>query len=275
VYEEKIEYAVKEALEKDRAARLSESTSKWSLTVGSPSKSPKDSQEIYKRILDEKDRQLEQMRERIHYLEKDSMKLKEVIQSLTDIELNESQMSLYEKKLEEFKNEKKKLEKDLEKEKGKRAKSMYNSGVTVNSCSKDDIVLVVWNSAHEQYTIVQDSSTLYFLHADSYSDLKLVTVSPNSFPRVCYCIGRVTDKEYCHAKKDENRYKVSKGTKFYRVKVRPRSPLSRDMERSVTERKKIRRSTGEFRKRYLKRDIIYNGTHFQFFFLLFTKRFTK
>lgn len=37
-------------------------------------------------------------------------------------------------------------------------------------------------------------------------------------------MGIVTDKEYCHAKKNENRYKVSVGTKFYRVKVRPRSP---------------------------------------------------
>lgn len=248
-FEEEIKNAVKEAIEKERAsASSSGNRQQWSIAPSSPSRSPRDGQEIFKRILEEKDRQLEQMREREQYLVKESNRYKEIIQSLTDVELNESQLSLYEKKLEVLQNEKKKLEKDLEKERAKRAKlnnlAQGNSGVTINSCSKDDIVLVVWNSIHEQYTIVQDSSILYFLHAESYDDLKLSTVPPNTCPKICYCIGRVTDKEYCHAKKDENRYKVGKGTKFYRVKVRARSSSSRDMERSVTERKKIRRSTG-------------------------------
>lgn len=239
--------AVKSAIEKERAARLSESTSKLSVTPSSPGKSPKESQEIFRRILDEKDRQLDQMREREQYLIKETMRLKETIQSLTDIELNESQVSLYKEKLEAVQNEKKKLEKDLEKEKSKRAKlsalAQGSGGITINSCSKDDIVMIVWNNAHEQYTVVQDSSILYFLHAESYNDMKLVTVPPNSYPRVCYCIAKVTDKEYCHAKKDENRYKVGKGTKFYRVKVRPRSPI---MEKSmILEKKRSRRSNGE------------------------------
>jgi RB1-inducible coiled-coil protein 1 len=240
-----LQNAVKEAVERERAAvKLSESA-KWSLTPSSP----RDNQEIFKRILEEKDRQLDQMREREQFLVRESNQLKEIIQSLTDVELNESQVTVYKEKLEHVQTEKRKLEKDLEKEKAKRAKlnnlAQGSGGVTINSCSKDDIVLVVWNTVHEQYTIVQDSSILYFLHAESYNDLQLSTVASNTCPRVCYCIGRVMDKEYCHAKKDENRYKVGKGTKFYRVKVRPRSPSSREMERSVTERKKIRRSTGE------------------------------
>ncbi|KAG5684501.1 hypothetical protein PVAND_013731 [Polypedilum vanderplanki] len=249
-FEEEVQKAVKEAIEQERAkvaAKMTESTSKWSLTPSSPGKSPKDNQEIFKRILEEKDRQLDQMREREQFLIKESNQLKEIIQSLTDVELNESQVSVYKEKLEHVQSEKRKLEKDLEKEKAKRAKlnslAQGNGGVTINSCSKDDIVLVVWNSIHEQYTIVQDSSILYFLHAESYNNLSLSTVPPNTCPRVCYCIGRVLDKEYCHAKKDENRYKVGKGTKFYRVKVRPRSPTNREMDRSTTERKKIKRST--------------------------------
>lgn len=254
-HEEELHNAVKEAIEKERAAaKMSESTlqnQKWSITSpSSPGKqSPKDSQEIFKRILEEKDRQLDQIREREQYLIKESNQLKGIIQSLTDEELNESQVTVYKEKLEHVMSEKRKLEKDLEKEKAKRAKlsnlAQGNGGITINSCSKDDIVFVVWNSVHEQYTIVQDSTILYFLHAESYGDLNLSGAVTNTWPRLCYCIGRVTDKEYCHAKKDENRYKVGKGTKFYRVKVRPRSPSRDMMERSVTERKKIRRSTGE------------------------------
>ncbi|KAL7032072.1 hypothetical protein ACKWTF_007211 [Chironomus riparius] len=244
-FEEEVRNAVRDAIEKERAT--ASSSKQLSITPSSPGKSPKDSQEIFKRILEEKDRQLDQMRDREQYLVRESNRYKEIIQSLTDVELNESQVSLYKEKLEIVQNEKRKLEKDLEKERAKRAKlsslAQGNAGLTINSCSRDDIVLIVWNSVHEQYTIVQDSSILYFLHAESYNELRLSSVPPNTCPRVCYCIGRVLDKEYCHAKKDENRYKVGKGTKFYRVKVRSRSPSSRDMERSVTERKKIRRST--------------------------------
>lgn len=252
-FEEEKQNAVKNAIEKERSGKLNPSDSSGKLSALpqtlsiSPGKSAKDSQEIFKRILDEKDRQLDQMREREQYLMKESMRLKETIQSLTDIELNESQVSLYKDKLEAVQNEKKKLEKDLEKERSKREKlskiAQGSGGVTINSCSKDDVVLIVWNSAHEQYTVVQDSSILYFLHAESYNDMKLVTVPPSTYPRVCYCIGKVTDKEYCHAKKDENRYKVGKGTKFYRVKVRPRSPI---MDKStMLEKKRSRKSTGE------------------------------
>lgn len=277
-FEEDKQTAVKLAVDRERAKylslNLSESASKLSAMPialsNSPGKSPKDSQEIFKRILDEKDRQLDQMREREQYLMKETMRLKETIQSLTDIELNESQVSIYRDKLEAVQSEKKRLEKDLEKEKLKREKlskiAQGNGGVTINSCSKDDVVLIVWNSAHEQYTVVQDSSVLYFLHAESYNDMKLVTVPPNTYPRVCYCIGKVTDKEYCHAKKDENRYKVGKGTKFYRVKVRPRSPI---MERSLMlEKKRSRKSTGE-------KSFLNNFLYLNFSFDRFTKRVVK
>lgn len=255
-FEMEKEQAIKNAIEKERSSnKLAASVSGKLTTPSSPggSKSP-NSQDIFRRILEEKDRQLDQMREREQFLMKETMRLKETIQSLTDIELNESQVSLFKEKLETIQIEKKRLEKDLEKEKTKRAKLsalVQNGGVTINSCSKDDVVLIVWNSAHEQYTIVQDSSILYFLHAESYSDLKLVSVPPNTCPKVNFCIGKVTDKEYCHAKKDENRYKVGKGTKFYRVKVRSRSPISRDMERSMNlDKKRSRKSTGDFVRSY-------------------------
>lgn len=94
---------------------------------------------------------------------------------------------------------------------------------------------------------------MYFLHAESHPGLSLelpsgstattttMAVSAlgtgdhhqqqqqqlicNQQPQaITQCIGKVIDKEYCYARKDENRYKVPRGTKFYRVKVRPRSP---------------------------------------------------
>lgn len=76
-FEEELKVAVKAAVERERNLRLSESTSKLSITPGSPGRSPKESQEIFCRILDEKDRQLDQMREREQYLLKESMRLKE------------------------------------------------------------------------------------------------------------------------------------------------------------------------------------------------------
>lgn len=245
-HKEDLEKAVKDAIEK---TRLSES-SKWSLTTSmphaSPGKSPKDNQDILKRLLEEKNRQLDETREHVKMLLDETARLKNNIQFITD----ENIVAEYKEKLNEMLHEKTKLERELEKEKSKRAKlnnlAQNVGGVTINSCSKDDIVLVVWNTVHEQYIIVQDSSILYFLHAESYIDLKLTAAPTSSGPRVCFRIGKVTDKEYCHAKKDENRYKVGKGTKFYRVKVRARSPTNRgEMERSATERKKIKRSTGE------------------------------
>ncbi|KAL5281517.1 RB1CC1 family protein [Megaselia abdita] len=98
----------------------------------------------------------------------------------------------------------------------------------IENCRKGDIVICYWNNDHQQYGIIQDSTCLYFVHGDSLNDLKLkIPPCDNSVP---FIFGVVTDKEYCQAKKDENRYKVERGTKFYRVKLSPlsrRSSLSR------------------------------------------------
>lgn len=76
--------------------------------------------------------------------------------------------------------------------------------ITTESCSKGDQVFVVWNEKHWQYLVVQDSSTHYFLHGESYSGLNLKI--PNStesekLPHPLFVIGRVLEKEYCHARK--------------------------------------------------------------------------
>lgn len=45
-------------------------------------------------------------------------------------------------------------------------------------------------------------------------------LNPSSTP----LLGQVTDKEYCQAKKPNNRFNVPLGTKFYRVRVKPWKP---------------------------------------------------
>ncbi|KAJ9589364.1 hypothetical protein L9F63_017416, partial [Diploptera punctata] len=92
--------------------------------------------------------------------------------------------------------------------------------ISIVSCNIGDSILVVWDEEHRNYTILQETSTRYFLHSDSLDVLGLRPSSDGS-PRRLYSTGEVVDKEYCHAKKSENRYRVPKGTKFYRVKVRP------------------------------------------------------
>ncbi|GJQ84975.1 hypothetical protein Trydic_g575 [Trypoxylus dichotomus] len=98
--------------------------------------------------------------------------------------------------------------------------SLLKSGkFSRSSCVTGDIVLVVWEPAHENYKILQESSTLYFLHSDCLEGLGLKKVE-NEEQRP-YCLGQVTNKEYCHARKAQNRYRVPIGTKFYRVSVKP------------------------------------------------------
>ena len=44
-------------------------------------------------------------------------------------------------------------------------------------------------------------------------------------PSTTPLLGQVTDKEYCQAKKPNNRFNVPLGTKFYRVRVKPWKPI--------------------------------------------------
>ncbi|XP_011684925.1 PREDICTED: RB1-inducible coiled-coil protein 1 isoform X2 [Wasmannia auropunctata] len=91
--------------------------------------------------------------------------------------------------------------------------------VTITSCNPGDVVLVVWDAVHGNYAVYQESSTFYFLHSD-YVDALDVGMN-RSGSRKCV-LAEVIDKEYCHARKHENRYHVPRGTKFYRVRVKPR-----------------------------------------------------
>ncbi|XP_054281872.1 RB1-inducible coiled-coil protein 1 isoform X3 [Macrosteles quadrilineatus] len=103
--------------------------------------------------------------------------------------------------------------------------------VSVGSCNIGETVLVVWDDSYQSYMILQESSTLYFLHPDSLGAMSLMC-SLDGSPRRIYSVAEVVEKEYCHARKPVNRYNVAKGTKFYRVKVKPLSVLSHNSQSS-------------------------------------------
>ena len=68
------------------------------------------------------------------------------------------------------------------------------------------------------YMIYTEGNPLFhFLHSDSVIPLGL---SSTLVPRKQYITAEVVDKEYCQARKAENRFKVPQGTKFYRVKCK-------------------------------------------------------
>ncbi|CAL7935954.1 unnamed protein product [Xylocopa violacea] len=92
--------------------------------------------------------------------------------------------------------------------------------ITVTSCNSGDHVLVFWDPTHGTYMLYQESMTLYFLNSDSIAGLEL-GLNPDGTPKNTQAIVEVVGKQYCHARKSENRYRVPRGTMFYRVLVKP------------------------------------------------------
>ncbi|CAK9814981.1 RB1-inducible coiled-coil protein 1 [Anthophora plagiata] len=100
------------------------------------------------------------------------------------------------------------------------AKKLVEKGhITVNSCEPGDKVLLFWDSLHKTYILYQESLTFHFLNLDCFSNLDLCSTTGGTRKDV-HTIVEVVDKQYCHAKKSENRYRVPRGTKFYRVAVK-------------------------------------------------------
>ena len=101
--------------------------------------------------------------------------------------------------------------------------ALVSSGkVTVASVDRGDTIMVVWNEDHNNFSIYTEPAynlPLHFLHNESLVGLGL-NIPPNHSSRM-YITAEVVDKEYCQAKKSENRFRVPQGTKFYRVKCKP------------------------------------------------------
>ncbi|XP_066254084.1 RB1-inducible coiled-coil protein 1 isoform X3 [Euwallacea similis] len=98
--------------------------------------------------------------------------------------------------------------------------------LNIDTCKAGDVVLLLWDQTHENFKVLQESRYTYFLHSDCLDKLGLNITEGK--PNKMYCTGEVADKEYCQTKKNENRYNLPKGAKFFRVKVKPVSPIHRD-----------------------------------------------
>ncbi|XP_066593952.1 RB1-inducible coiled-coil protein 1 isoform X2 [Prorops nasuta] len=99
--------------------------------------------------------------------------------------------------------------------------SGIHRGTTVtNSCDLGDTVLVTWNGAYRNFTINLKSDFLHFLNSECLAAFK-IKVKDDGTPSQLQFVGEVTEKQFCHAKKSENRYNVPLGTKFYRIRVKP------------------------------------------------------
>ena len=98
---------------------------------------------------------------------------------------------------------------------------LVSSGkVNVTSVDRGDTVMIVWNEDHNNFSIYTEPTynlPLHFLHNESIQILGLQNGSKK------YVTAEVVDKEYCQAKKSENRFKVPQGTKFYRVRCKANS----------------------------------------------------
>ncbi len=110
--------------------------------------------------------------------------------------------------------------------------ALVSSGkVSVTSVDRGDIVMVMWSEDHNNFSIYTEPSVnlaLHFLHNESVQILGLSASTKK------YTTAEVVDKEYCQAKKSQNRFKVPQGTKFYRVRCKPASVASAGMLRSTT-----------------------------------------
>ncbi|XP_050497686.1 RB1-inducible coiled-coil protein 1 isoform X4 [Diabrotica virgifera virgifera] len=229
-------------------------------------------QNLAKKITEEKDKQIDFLMEREKNLNLECIKYKSTIQQLAESEIESSDVELL-KKISALQEEKDALAEELEKCRSQNVKAVDMSTsvavceakvdvttspikqkeskkseptpkgiLSVESCKSGDRVIVGWDKEHENFRVVQEKQHLYFVHSDYLEGLGLEVIEGQ--PNKHFCIAEVLDKEYCYARKSDNRYKVPKSTKFFRVKVRPSiSTLSRDT--SVSQSLYQPFSTGE------------------------------
>lgn len=115
------------------------------------------------------------------------------------------------------------------------------------SVNRSDNVIIYFDQTHQHYMIYTCLPTLHFIHSDSFELLRIqqnqmssqsdknnnnnaTVIDSTKFGinglnlSTTPLLARVTDKEYCEAKRPVNRFNVPLGTKFYRVRVQPWKP---------------------------------------------------
>lgn len=91
--------------------------------------------------------------------------------------------------------------------------------VSILTCQPGDIVLLCFDEGHQNYVLFVLGPNLHFLHTDCLDTLGLKT-APGTV-RKGWVLAEVVEKEFCQARKPQNRYRVPAGTRFYRVKAKP------------------------------------------------------
>ncbi|CAH0726558.1 unnamed protein product, partial [Brenthis ino] len=213
--------------------------------------------DVTRRLLSEKDRQLELLREREQALSRECTKYRDTIQQLTDPETNdydsllktqfatlENEKALLQQQVMELKKEldKKNEEADRSREDDSDGRSspkreecrrrarchtplgLAGGALSLSSCLPGHAVLLLWDPAHLNYTVMQEASIMYFVHSDCLPALDLSIQVKNESDRRLYAIATVESKEYCYAKKSGNRFLMPRGSRFYRVRVKPYKP---------------------------------------------------
>ncbi|CAF98459.1 unnamed protein product [Tetraodon nigroviridis] len=99
--------------------------------------------------------------------------------------------------------------------------SRHSDKIAIRDFQVGDLVLIILDEIHDNYVLFTVGPTLYFLHSESLTalDLKPVVLrrcAALGTSRRPWVLGKVMEKEYCQAKKAQNRFKVPLGTKFYR-----------------------------------------------------------
>uniref|UniRef100_H2YL37 Autophagy-related protein 11 C-terminal domain-containing protein n=1 Tax=Ciona savignyi TaxID=51511 RepID=H2YL37_CIOSA len=88
--------------------------------------------------------------------------------------------------------------------------------IAISNFQVDDLVMVMFDTLYHHHVVVTQAHTLHFLHNDSITELGLKHTDASTKP---WTIARFIDREYCQARKANNRFKVPVGTKFYRVRL--------------------------------------------------------
>ncbi|CAD5121297.1 DgyrCDS9826 [Dimorphilus gyrociliatus] len=127
-----------------------------------------------------------------------------VIELREKIKLKEDQVSRLRKKVEELTNS---------------MHSMVKEKICISQCNSGDIALIGPSETYNHYLLFLINQPLHFVHSECLQELGLKKMTKEK-PRSKWILAEVVEKEYCLAKKPSNRFLLSVGTKFYRVKLK-------------------------------------------------------
>jgi RB1-inducible coiled-coil protein 1 len=87
--------------------------------------------------------------------------------------------------------------------------------ITIQSCKAGDNVFIYFNDKLKAYLVYLSNKNVYFLHTDC---LKMLDHSQDS--PVKGFLAQVTEREFCVARRANNRYRVPQGFHFHRIRVK-------------------------------------------------------